>query len=211
MAVTLPKLVVVADIDAAGSEARWLEVLRSLAHRLRRRPDVMIQVRAKGRPPNELERLASVAAATVDARLRLLLNGPPNLAAALGYEGVHWPEASLPPTIPPAAESLLRSASVHSLEAAQRAAPHVHFVIFGPVFTPGSKVAPAVGLTALRHICREAPVPVLAIGGIHPENARECIRAGANGIAVVSAVVGAADPADAAERLLRSLSDAPPP
>jgi thiamine-phosphate diphosphorylase len=206
VALSAPRLLIVADLDAAGSEERWLALLRALVT-LRGTEGIAVQVRAKGRPPEEFVRLARSARQAGAEGPPLILNGPAELAASLGYDGVHWPEAALPPAIPAAAAPLLRSAAVHSPEAVLRAQSLVHFVVFGPVFPPRSKESSPAGLEALRDVCAASSVPVLAIGGIGPENAAACLRAGAAGVAVVSAVTAAPDPAGAAEALLRAVAE----
>ncbi len=207
MAVRVPRLLIVADLDAAGSEERWLALLRALVT-LRPAEGIAVQVRAKGRSPEEFVRLARSARQAGAGGPPLILNGPAELAASLGYDGVHWPEAALPPAIPAAAAPLLRSAAVHSPQAALRAAPLVEFVVFGPVFPPRSKRAPEAGIDALREVCAASPVPVLAIGGIGPDNAGDCLREGAAGVAVVAAVVAEADPVGAAVGFLRAIDGA---
>ena len=69
----------------------------------------------------------------------------------------------------------------------------------GPVYGTTSKAnpAPVLGVEALRAIAAESPVPVIAIGGIRPEDVAEVLAAGAHGVAVLSGVVCAADPARA--------------
>jgi thiamine-phosphate diphosphorylase len=91
---------------------------------------------------------------------------------------------------------------VEALAAAEQVA---HYVVFGPVFPPGTKAAAGVGVEALREVCRRARVPVLAVGGITRERVAACVQAGAAGVAVVSAVVRAPDPARAAEELAEAL------
>jgi thiamine-phosphate pyrophosphorylase len=64
-----------------------------------------------------------------------------------------------------------------------------------------------IGLEGLAAVARAVPVPVVAIGGITVERAGEIVPSGAAGVAVVGAVMSAADPADAVRLLLRSLHD----
>ncbi|MCL6452795.1 MAG: thiamine phosphate synthase [Alicyclobacillus sp.] len=79
----------------------------------------------------------------------------------------------------------------------------------GSVFPTGSKPdAELCGLEGLAEMARAVHVPVVAIGGIHLGNVHEVVRAGADGIAVVSAVMSALDPAQAARSLLQAVSDA---
>lgn len=200
----VPRLLVVADVDAAGGESRWERTLERLRG-LRTPVPVAVQVRAKGRPTHALRALALQARRALGDTVPVVLNGPPGLARELGFAGVHWPESQIPPEVPQEAAGLLRSASVHSVEALAAAEQVAHYVVFGPVFPPGTKAAAGVGVEALREVCRRAKVPVLAVGGITRERVAVCVQAGAAGVAVVSAVVRAPDPARAAEELAEAL------
>jgi thiamine-phosphate pyrophosphorylase len=195
VAVEVPRLVVVADVDAAGGEAAWLRVLQHLGS-VGVGTACAVQVRAKGRDGQTLRSLAQRARAAV-ADLRLVLNGPARLAWELGYAGVHWPESEVPPQVPPEASELLRSASAHSPATLRRADAVAHCVLFGPVFPPGSKEGAGVGVEALREACRLSRLPVLAVGGITPDRVGACLEAGAWGVAVVTAVMRSPDPAAA--------------
>jgi thiamine-phosphate pyrophosphorylase len=79
-------------------------------------------------------------------------------------------------------------ASCHSLEAAEQAAADgADYLFFGPVFATPSKQAfgPPQGLLRLERVCRAVSLPVLAIGGITPQNAGACLHAGAAGVAAI--------------------------
>ena len=90
--------------------------------------------------------------------------------------------------------------SAHSIEAAIKAARiGADYLIAGTIFASHSHpaVAPA-GLEFLRDVCAAVDIPVIAIGGITPVNAGDCIRAGAAGVAVMSPIMHADDPAGVA-------------
>lgn len=211
MTETLPRLYVIADLDFVGDARRWLKCLAALdavaePHRL------AIQVRAKGLDRSALADAARLARRTV-ARAPLVLNGPPRLADALGYDGIHWPEAGVPAS-PAACASMpaIRTAAVHApaaVAAAERAGATA--LVFAPVYAPGSKRAPSAGLGALRETVAAATVPVYALGGVTPARVAACMAAGAGGIAVLSGVVAAADPAAAAGRFVAAMGAAPSP
>lgn len=96
-----------------------------------------------------------------------------------------------------------RAASVHSLAAAQRAGKAgADFVVYGPIWDPGSKRGHGVGLGDLERFSADSPLPVVAIGGVGAARARSCLAAGAVGVAVVSAVFGSTEPTEAIEALL---------
>jgi thiamine-phosphate pyrophosphorylase len=79
--------------------------------------------------------------------------------------------------------------SCHSLEEVREAETEgADYVVFGPVFAPRSKVTALEprGIDALAEAARAVRIPVLALGGITQENARDCMRAGAAGVAAIS-------------------------
>ncbi|MFP3928972.1 MAG: thiamine phosphate synthase, partial [Desulfobacteraceae bacterium] len=82
------------------------------------------------------------------------------------------------------------------------------YVGFGPVFPTTSKedAGPVTGLQALSLVVEAVEIPVIAIGGINRENAPAVVRAGAYGVAVISAVCCQEDPAAAARGLLKAIS-----
>jgi thiamine-phosphate pyrophosphorylase len=84
------------------------------------------------------------------------------------------------------------------------------YVSASPIFETPTKIdtAPALGLEGLQAIRRLVTVPLLAIGGLHRGNAREVIQSGADGVAVVSAITTAADPAQAARDILSEIRKA---
>jgi len=78
------------------------------------------------------------------------------------------------------------------------------YISIGPIFPTSSKANPdpVVGLDTLRAVRRQTDKPVVAIGGITLENAREVLDAGADSLAVISDVLRAADPAKRARQFI---------
>jgi len=114
---------------------------------------------------------------------KILVNDRLDVALAAGADGVHLPGNGLPATrVRPFVRML--GCSVHSVkEAVEAESAGVDFVIFGPVFeTPGKT---PVGLQAMHAVTAAVRIPVLGIGGITLENAREVVDAGAAGIAAI--------------------------
>lgn len=166
-----------------------------------------VQLREKDLGGLALFRLAeALRAATARAGARLLVNDRADVALAVGADGVHLGRASIPPQ---AARRLLGpgaiiGCSTHGLEELREAEQGgADFVTFGPVYATPSKAAygPPVGTAALARACRAARIPVFALGGVNAANAPEVLSAGAYGIALISAVIGAADPRSAAAEL----------
>jgi thiamine-phosphate pyrophosphorylase len=127
-----------------------------------------------------------------------LVNDRCDLALAIDADGVHLGQSDLPYL---SARRLLGpekriGVSTHNaghVRDAERLGPD--YIGFGPIFAPASKADhdPVVGLEGLRSIRALTSLPVFAIGGIQVQHVRPLMDAGANGIAVVSAVVGASD------------------
>ncbi|WP_026580754.1 thiamine phosphate synthase [Bacillus sp. J33] len=99
--------------------------------------------------------------------------------------------------------------SVHSPEEAKVAAIQgADYILFGHIFeTDSKKGIPPRGIEALEAVKKEIDVPVLAIGGIKPENVPEVLGAGADGIAVMSGILQAKDPAKEAKLFSKKLNE----
>ena len=95
--------------------------------------------------------------------------------------------------------------SIHSEDEAA-AVTDAEYVVAGHIFATSCKPdAPARGLDFLRGIVRTSPRSVLAIGGITPENARECVEAGAAGVCVMSSTMTSPDPEGLIARIREAL------
>ena len=181
-----------------------------------------VQIREKDLTAGELAsltqkslRIAARSSAKSSCATRILVNDRLDVAVAERAGGVHLGEKSLPVAYAKRlVESALRKRAVdksfligvscHSLEAAQ-AAPHdgADYLFFGPVFPTPSKASygEPQGLTRLAELCRSVSIPVLAIGGITPENANSCLQAGAAGLAAIRLFQDAPDPVLTVRRL----------
>jgi len=130
--------------------------------------------------------------------------------AAIGADGVHVPGGGSPDAVRARLPGALIGASAHSAdEAAALLRAGADYVTVSPVFMTASKpgYGPALGLEALASIAARAPGPVVALGGITPENAAQCVAAGARGVAVMGEIMRSADPRAIVERMLRGISD----
>jgi len=157
-----------------------------------------IQVREKDLSGRELLHLVQEAvAAACGTRTKILVNDRLDVAIAARAAGVHLGTESLPVRAVAAwrdshttesTSNFLIGASCHSLEQAQSAEQDgADYIIFGPVFETPSKASfgPPQGIERLHKVCGHIKIPVLAIGGVNPANASECILAGAAGIAAI--------------------------
>ncbi|MDP2674056.1 MAG: thiamine phosphate synthase [Dehalococcoidia bacterium] len=162
-----------------------------------------VQLREKDLPAADLATLARRLRAVTRGQALLLVNGPLDVALAAGADGVHLPEGEPMPLRP--REGFLVGRSVHSAEAARRAlAEGADYIVAGPVYETRSHagVEPA-GLALIEEIASAVRVPVLAIGGITTERVEEVVRAGASGVAVISAVLAQPAEGGAAAKALR--------
>ena len=168
-----------------------------------------VQLREKDLEGGELYRLAArLRDLTARYAARLLINDRLDVALAAGADGVHLGQTSLP--VSTARQLLgpdkLIGVSTHSPDEIT-AAQGADFVVFGPVYFTPSKAdyGQPQGVARLRQAARHSPVPVFAIGGIQADRIAAVRRAGAHGLALISALSAAAEPSRAAHELLTRL------
>jgi thiamine-phosphate pyrophosphorylase len=144
---------------------------------------------------------------------RLSINDRLDVALAVDADGVHLAGQSLPvgAAANVAGRRLLVGRSVHALAEAQLAVKDgADYLTFGSVYpTQSHPGMPPHGLTELRQVVEQVDVPVLAIGGISLHNLEPVLAAGCSGIAVISAILSAADPRAAAAQLRQALDASP--
>ncbi len=171
-----------------------------------------VQVRERDLGAGELALLCRrLRGLTLDTQALLVVNDRVDVALAVGADAVQRTGASLPvkDIRGIAGERLRIGASVHSLgEAVEAEVNGADWVVFGPIYDTPSKRAygPPQGLEALARVAAAVRIPVVAIGGITPERVAEARRAGAHGVAAISAILGADAPAEATRRFLGALA-----
>ena len=171
-----------------------------------------VQLREKDLNPAQLLEYAQRLRILTQAYgAKLLINDRADIAVAAEADGVHLTEDSM--DIRSARKVLgknkLIGVSTHSLEHARRAQEDgADFITFSPVYFTPSKAAygEPQGLGKLRRVCSEISLPVFALGGITPERQAELQAAGATGIALISAIMRAQDPAKGAQAFKLYLS-----
>jgi len=136
----------------------------------------------------------------------LIINDRLDVALAVGADGVHLGQTDMPLEMARdiAGADMLIGISAECLEDAVAAAEGgADYIGVSPIYETPTKTdtAPALGLSGLQTIRRAVDVPLVAIGGLNLENAAAVIAHGADGIAVVSAIVSADDPQTAARQL----------
>ena len=175
----------------------------------------MVQLRSKH--ATDRQRLAWAAAIRAVTRrfgVVFVMNDRFDLALAAGADGVHLGQQDLPPgAIPgPLRAGLRVGRSTHTLEQVRQAREEgVDYVAFGPVFGTTSKQSELDprGVDRTAEAVRLAhPLPLVAIGGIDASHVPALRAAGVAGIAVISAVSRAADPARATAELAALLGGA---
>jgi thiamine-phosphate pyrophosphorylase len=170
-----------------------------------------IQLREKGGSTRRMIEVArSMAAVCRKAGVPLIVNDRIDVAIAADADGVHLGQSDFP--IPVARRLLgkdkLIGGSAATIEEARIClADGADYVGFGPVYVTGSKddAGPVSGPSVLKQAVETIPLPMIAIGGITAENVGEVMRAGAYGIAVISAVCCQLDPEGAARALRDAL------
>ena len=203
-------LIVVTDPDCGGREV--LNVVRLALQG----GATAIQLRLKEGTAREMAELGrSLLLETRRAGALLFVNDRVDVAMAIGADGAHVGSDDLPLAaarrIVP--ERFLLGRSVDCADEVERAVREgADYLGAGPVFPTDSKldVGPVMGLEGLAKVAREAGrAPVVGIGGISEANAAHVVAAGAAGIAVIGAVMRAAEPQRAAAELIRQVSDRP--
>jgi thiamine-phosphate pyrophosphorylase len=204
------RLYAIADPDAAGCDV--VDLFRQMLAGGAR----VVQLRWKGAAAGPL-----LAAAIECRRLCrrhdawLVVNDRADVALACDADGVHLGQSDLPL---PAARRLLGpdrwiGVSTHDVGQARRAAEGgADYVGFGPIFSTATKetgYAPR-GLDALRAARRAVDVPIVAIGGATPDNARSMLEAGADAVAMITALTTGPDVAGRVRAAVAALEPATP-
>ena len=137
------------------------------------------------------------------------INGQPTTALCLNA-GLHLPTRLLPPTADLVAKLKnipAWSCAVHNEEGLVNAARWgADFALLAPIFATSSKPdRPNLGLKQLEKLAKKAYLPIIALGGITPDNANSCLQAGATGVAAISAVWDAPNPCKALSNFEKAL------
>ncbi len=173
-------------------------------------PRGAVHVRAHDRSARRLVELAeALSARQTDTGAWVVVNDRVDIALAVGARGVQLTTRSLTPADAQRAaaatgRALAIGASVHTVEEARAAADAgATWVVAGHVYaTPSHAGEPGRGLDAVRAICQACTVPVIAIGGVRPDDVGPLRAAGALGVAAVRGIWRADDAEDACVRYL---------
>jgi len=160
-----------------------------------------------------IDEASALIALTRQAGIPFIVNDRLDLALAVDADGLHVGQSDMPPHLarrflPPS--KILGLSVTAAAELSTIDASLVDYVGLGPVFATATKsdAASPLGLEQFRALRQAITLPVVAIGGIGRERAAGVIAAGADGIAVVSAICGAPDPAAAGRDLWQQIIQA---
>jgi len=172
----------------------------------------VVQLREKDAGAREfLDQAFTLRQVTAELAIPFIINDRVDIALACSADGIHLGQEDMPCTLARriTGEDMMIGVSVSTVdEALEAQADGADYLGVGPLFPTPTKAdaLPATGLGVLHSIRRAVRIPLVGIGGLTPANAGDVMRAGADGVAVVSAIVASPDPG-AAARALRSAID----
>ncbi len=143
----------------------------------------------------------------------LIINDRVDIAQAVNADGVHLGQSDMPIEMAKVIlkDSMIIGISAESLkDAVQAEKDGADYIGVSPIFATPTKTdtSPPLGPEGLREIRKSVKIPLVAIGGLNIKNAGEVIKNGADGVAVVSAIVAADDPEKAARELIKIVQQA---
>jgi len=171
-----------------------------------------IQYREKSGSTREMIEIArNMKRLCLEAGVTFIVNDRLDVAIAAEADGVHLGQDDFP--IPMARQILgegrIIGGSAATLDEARKCLSEgADYVGFGPVYPTSSKddAGPVSGIDILKQVIEIIPLPIIAIGGVGAENIPDVMRAGARGIAVISAVCCQDDPDEATRSLYQALN-----
>jgi len=203
MTLKLPAIYPITDKRLSGKKSH-LAILRELVRGGAR----LVQIRDNETATREfLSDLCKCVEFSAAKGVTLIVNDRCDLALSSGASGVHLGQDDLPAA---AARGLLGRDkiigwSTHTVGQVRKSRDlPLDYIGFGPIFTTKTKrnSAPVTGLDGLRRACRISSKPVVAIGGIAPDQIAAVLEAGAGSAAIISSIMAAKNIASQMERLL---------
>lgn len=173
-----------------------------------------VQFRQKHGTTRELVAIAQqMQAVCTRHNVPLIVNDRADIALAVGATGAHFGQDDMPVSIGRrilSTEAIIGASARTEEKILEAITEGADYIGFGPIYGTSSKpdAEEAKGLERLRRMCDIAACPVIAIGGISVKTAGEVIRAGAHGIAVISAVCAHSEPDTATQALLNEIQGA---
>lgn len=173
-----------------------------------------IQFRQKDGTTRELIEIAQqMQIICTQHNVPLIVNDRADIVLAVNAKGAHFGQDDMPVTIGRkilSPENIIGASARTEEKILKAITEGADYIGFGPIFQTTSKIdaEEPKGLERLRRISEVAKCPVIAIGGITLQTAASVIRAGAHGIAVISAVCATPDPKTAAQNLMNEIQQA---
>jgi thiamine-phosphate pyrophosphorylase len=186
------RLYVVLDTATVG-RGRLVSVARELAEA---GPGVVQLREPKDLPTREFVRDAgTVKRALTGTATKLIINDRVDIALAVGADGVHLGQSDMPLRLARRMLPLTMAIGMsvaNPMQARRAEQEGADYLGAGAIFaTPSKPEAGAIGIAGLRAVGKATSLPLVAIGGINAANAGQVLRAGADGVAVISAAFGA--------------------
>lgn len=175
-----------------------------------------VQLREKDLTSKELYEAAyELRRVTARHGAKLFINDRVDVALAVDADGVHVGSSSIPiyKVRRLLGEQKLIGVSCHNqVQAITAQELGADFITFGPVFYTPSKApyGDPVGLELLQTVTDMLEIPVFALGGIKRENCAEAVSCGVHGVALISAIMSAPEPREAARSILSLLPSLDP-
>ena len=204
-----PTLYLVTDPHLGGGRALLEIVAAAVAGGV-----TLVQLRDKEAEGRALLEQARALKAVLDpAGVPLLINDRIDIALSAGAAGCHVGQSDLPAEEARAllGPDAILGTSLDAVEQARAVDPeHLDYVAYGPFATTATKVdaGPPIGASGFAAVRALTALPLVAIGGLREANLGAAIAAGADGVAVVSAIMAAPDPEAASRRLRRAIEAA---
>jgi thiamine-phosphate pyrophosphorylase len=200
---TLPRLYAIVDMNQTTDPVTFAQELFAAGVRL-------LQLRDKENRPRRTLCVARELGRIAPKDAVLIMNDRADLALAAEFSGIHigQDDLSVEGARRVCPEPMIVGVSTHTLDQVREAdSSFADYVAFGPIFRTGSKENPdpSVGLDGLRGARKLTNKPIVAIGGITLENCRDVIEAGADAVAVISALAKQPEAQRKAAEFLRVL------
>jgi thiamine-phosphate pyrophosphorylase len=167
----------------------------------------IIQFRQKqGSTRAMIETASRMKALCSKAGVTFIVNDRLDIAVASDADGVHLGQDDFPIQLARKIlgdQKIIGGSAGDIDEAVRCIAEGADYIGFGPIYLTSSKddAGPATGIRLITELAAKTDLPIIAIGGINSGNASEIIRAGAHGVAVISAVCCSEDPTEATRKL----------
>ena len=174
----------------------------------------VVQLREKDCSTRDfIEQALTIKEFLKDRGVPMIINDRLDVAQAVKADGVHLGQSDMPLAMAKKilGDSMIIGISAESLQDAVEAEKGgADYLGVSPIYATPTKTdtAPPLGLASLREIRKAVRLPLVGIGGLNRDNAAEVIRSGADGVAVVSAIVAADDPQTAADALKQIIQEA---